>query len=223
MNEKQIERTRKVLHWIVETFPGEWKLSTAFGIEGMVLIDLLCKITRNPRIFTIDTGRLPQATYDLMEQVRRHYGISIEVFFPDSRSLEDLVILHGVNLFYDSQEKRRLCCGVRKVEPLQRALSGVSIWMSGLRREQSQYRSRRKMFEHDDQGRIKAFPLFEWTTQEVWGYIERYQLPYNRLYDEGYTSIGCAPCSRPSELHGDLRAGRWWWEAGGKKECGLHG
>ncbi|MEJ2147147.1 MAG: phosphoadenylyl-sulfate reductase [Acidobacteriota bacterium] len=222
MENRQEHRTRQILRWVIDTFEGEWKLATAFGIEGMVLIDLLSKLTESPPVFTIDTGRLPQETYDLMERVRARYGLELEVFYPQTAQLEELVTLHGVNLFYESIEKRETCCRVRKVEPLQRALSGVQLWMSGLRRGQSNLRARRRMFEHDQERRIKVYPLLDWTTEAVWEYICRHDVPYNRLYDQGYTSVGCAPCSRPTQSRHDLREGRWWWENDSKKECGLH-
>lgn len=222
MESRQVQRTRQILRWVVDTFDGEWKLATAFGIEGMVLVDLLSRLTDHPRVFTIDTGRLPQETYDLMERVRARYGFKLEVFYPQASQLEELVTLHGVNLFYESIEKREMCCRVRKVEPLSRALAGVQLWLSGLRRDQSRLRARRRMFERDQENRIKVYPLLDWTTEAVWDYICRYDVPYNRLYDQGYTSIGCAPCSRPTRSRQGLRDGRWWWEDDSKKECGLH-
>jgi thioredoxin-dependent adenylylsulfate APS reductase len=174
-------------------------------------------------VFTIDTGRLPQETYNVMDHVREKYGIPIEVYFPRAEDVEEMVRKHGLNLFYKSVELRILCCHVRKVEPLKRALSGLDAWITGLRREQAPTRAVIKKVEvdHVNGGIIKINPLADWTSQQVWEYIREKGVPYNALYDHGYLSIGCAPCTRPIKQGEDPRSGRWWWEKG-IKECGLH-
>jgi thioredoxin-dependent adenylylsulfate APS reductase len=175
-------------------------------------------------VFTLDTGRLNQETYDCMDAIRERYGIQIEVFFPDSNGVEEMVRENGLNLFYNSVELRKLCCGVRKVEPLNRALKGLDAWMTGLRREQAVTRAdvRRIELDEDHGNIIKINPLVDWSYGDVWDYIRRKSVPYNRLHKQGYPSIGCAPCTRAVKPGEDLRAGRWWWENPNAKECGLH-
>jgi phosphoadenosine phosphosulfate reductase len=176
------------------------------------------------RVFTLDTGRLNQETYDCMDAIRERYGIQIEVFFPDSNGVEKMVRENGLNLFYNSVELRKLCCGVRKVEPLNRALKGLDAWMTGLRREQAVTRTdvRRIELDEDHGNIIKINPLVDWSYGDVWDYIRRKSVPYNRLHKQGYPSIGCAPCTRAVKPGEDLRAGRWWWENPNARECGLH-
>ncbi|HEX5014178.1 MAG TPA: phosphoadenylyl-sulfate reductase [Candidatus Limnocylindrales bacterium] len=199
-------------------------IASSFGPEDIVLIDLLASLTDRPRVFTLDTGRLPQETYDLMDQVRRRFGIEIEVFFPDAVSVEGMVVRKGLNLFYDSVENRRECCHVRKVEPLARALATVDGWVTGLRRDQVATRAGVAKAEPDPArpGVWKVAPLADWTSERVWAYIRDRDLPYNALHDRGYPSIGCAPCTRAIEPGEDERAGRWWWEQGSVAECGIH-
>jgi phosphoadenosine phosphosulfate reductase len=176
------------------------------------------------RVFTLDTGRLNQETYDCMAAVRERYGVQIEVFFPEAGAVQKLVRENGVNLFYDSVEQRKSCCLVRKVEPLNRALKNLDAWMTGLRREQAISRADVRKIELDrDHGDIvKINPLADWSHDEVWGYIRKHDVPYNRLHKQGFPSIGCAPCTRAVKPGEDLRAGRWWWENSNSKECGLH-
>ncbi|MGH7340721.1 MAG: phosphoadenylyl-sulfate reductase, partial [Candidatus Rokuibacteriota bacterium] len=183
------------------------------------------RIDRNARIFTLDTGRLHGETYALIDAIRDRHGISIEVFFPRADAVESMVRGHGVNLFYRSVENRTQCCRVRKVEPLGRALAGLDAWITGLRREQTVTRgkARKAEIDTDHDGLVKINPLVDWSSGDVWAYIRAHDVPYNALHDQGYPSIGCAPCTRPVAPGEDLRAGRWWWEQdSAAKECGLH-
>ena len=211
----------ELLRWSVETYPNRVALATGFGAEGIVLIDLLSRVTDKPRVFTLDTGRLHPETYQLMAEVEDRFNLKIEVHFPDHRKVEEMVRTQGINLFYDSVENRKRCCQVRKVEPLQRALKDLDAWITGLRRQQSDYRSNVSKIEVEAEGRLKINPLANWSEQEVWEHIRKNQLPYNKLHDLNYPSIGCAPCTRPVEPGEDSRAGRWWWEDS-HKGCGLH-
>jgi phosphoadenosine phosphosulfate reductase len=213
-----------ILKWALEKFHPEIALASSFSAEDNVLIDMLCRISSKPRIFTLDTGRLNQETYDVMEAIREKYGIEIEVYFPQAAAIEKIVKEHGVNLFYRSAEFRMLCCRVRKVEPLGRALSGLKAWITGLRKEQSFARANLEKVEIDtvNGGIVKINPLADWSYDEVWSYIRRNNVPYNILYEKGYTSIGCAPCTRAISPGEDPRAGRWWWEQRSARECGLH-
>lgn len=213
-----------VLAWAVDEFHPAIALGTGLGVEGMVIIDLVQNLTRRPRVFLLDTGRLPQETYNLIEWVQSRYDLAIEVYCPDGARLERIVREHGPNMFYRSAQLRRLCCYVRKVEPLRRALAGLDAWITGLRREQSPTRSRIGKVELDsgNGGLIKINPLADWTTGDVWAYVRRNGVPYNVLHDRGYPSIGCAPCTRAVPPGQGLRSGRWWWERPDEKECGLH-
>lgn len=213
-----------VLAWGLETFGDRIAISAAFIIEDMVVIDLAHKINPKMRVFTLDTGRLPQETYDLMDEVRGRYGIDIEVHFPDAAQTEAMVRKHGLNLFYNHIALRQLCCHVRKVLPLQRALSGLDAWVTGLRREQNVTRASTPKIELDEGngGIAKLNPLADWSKDQVMSYMKENKVPYNKLLDRGYTSIGCAPCTRAIEPGEDDRAGRWWWEDPESKECGLH-
>lgn len=213
-----------VLRWTLKTFGNRIALSTSFQAEGMVLLDMAHKINPNVRVFTIDTGRLPQETYELIERVRERYQISIEVYYPNADELSQMVTKHGLNLFYRSVSLRVLCCELRKVKPMQRALTKYDAWITGLRRGQSDTRKAIAKIELDQthQGKVKVNALADWTEKQVWDYIRDNDVPYNELYDKGYTSIGCAPCTRAIQPGEDPRAGRWWWEKGIPKECGIH-
>lgn len=199
-------------------------LASSFGAEDVVLIHMLTTITPKPRIFCLDTGRLPQETYDVMDRIRNKYKLSFEIYFPNTQAVEKMVREKGVNLFYESIDNRKLCCGIRKVEPLKRALLNCDGWITGLRREQSMTRTAIPVMEIDrDHGNIlKINPLAAWTHDQVWDYIRAHKVPYNALHDKGYPSIGCAPCTRAISPGEDPRAGRWWWENPETKECGLH-
>jgi len=216
----------EILRWGLDTFAPRIALSASFGSpEGLVLLDMMHKIDpARTRVFTIDTGRLPQETYDLMDRVRSRYEIEIELYFPRAEAVEAMVRQHGPNLFYDAVELRRKCCGIRKVEPLERAMAGLDAWIAGLRPDQGVTRGDVRAVEIDQVhgGRIKLNPLVGWSREDVLAYVERYHVPINRLHEEGYPSVGCAPCSRSIGPGEDERAGRWWWENADSRECGIH-
>jgi thioredoxin-dependent adenylylsulfate APS reductase len=215
----------EIVSWALERFESRLSLACSFQAEGSVLIDLMHRVRGNDfRVFTLDTGRLNQETYDCMDAIRERYGVKIEVFFPEAGAVEKLVRENGMNLFYDSVDLRKSCCAVRKVEPLNRALKDLDAWMTGLRREQAVTRAdvRKIEVDKDHGGIVKINPLVDWSHEEVWAYIRKNNVPYNRLHKQGYPSIGCAPCTRAVEPGEDLRAGRWWWENPNTKECGLH-
>ena len=223
----QLERlsTEELLAWTFGTFQARVALASSFQAEASVLIDIAHRLrSSNFRVFTLDTGRLNQETYDCMDALKERYGIQIEVFFPDAQRVERMVKEHGLNLFYKSAELRRTCCGIRKVEPLNRALKELDAWVTGLRREQGVTRAHIQKVEIDrDHGAIvKVNPPADWTQKQVWDYIAAHDLPYNKLHDRGFPSIGCAPCTRAIKPWEDIRAGRWWWENPEAKECGLH-
>jgi phosphoadenosine phosphosulfate reductase len=226
----------EVIEWGLNEFKNKIALASSFSAEDVVLIDIIVKVfneqrtTNNEqRIFTIDTGRLPQETYEVMERIREKYNVNIEIYFPDTNSVEEMVKKYGPNLFYKSVELRQLCCQIRKVEVLNRALNNLDAWITGLRREQAVTRIEIKKIEteqrttnNEQRTIVKINPLVDWTTQQVWEYIRKNNVPYNKLYDKNYTSIGCQPCTRAVKEGEDIRAGRWWWETPDKKECGLH-
>lgn len=206
-----------------EKFGRGIALSSSFGAEDMVLIDMLMNVDRTARMFTLDTGRLPQETYNVIDATREKYGATIEVCFPQAEAVQAMVAERGMNLFYHSVDNRKLCCGVRKMEPLRRALSGLDAWMTGLRREQSVTRTAVHKIEWDEgNALVKVNPLVDWTREDVWTYIRGHNVPYNALHDRGYPSIGCGPCTRAVQPGEHERAGRWWWEHPDTKECGLH-
>lgn len=212
-----------VLTHFLHTYKGRIALASSYGAEDQILTDMMVKIDPIAKIFSLDTGRLPEETYALMDQTNRKYGINVEVFCPDKTALEELYKSQGINGFRESIENRKACCQVRKLEPLRRALSGLEVWITGLRRSQSPTRETMQLVEWDDaNGLIKLNPLIEWSEQMVWDYIHENKVPYNVLHDQGYPSIGCAPCTRAIREGEDLRAGRWWWENPEHKECGLH-
>lgn len=215
----------EVLEWALRTFQPRIALACSFQAEESVLIDMMHGLRGSDfRLFTLDTGRLNQETYDCMDALRERYGIRVEVFFPDAARVEAMVRERGLNLFYKSVEFRKLCCGIRKVEPLNRALKELDAWMTGLRREQAVTRASvgKVEIDSDHGGIVKVNPLVDWSGEEVWRYIRERDVPYNRLHDSGYPSIGCAPCTRAIKPGEDIRAGRWWWENAETKECGLH-
>jgi phosphoadenosine phosphosulfate reductase len=217
--------TADLLSWSFAQFHPRLALACSFQAESSVLIDLTHRQRgADFRVFTLDTGRLNQETYDCMDAIRARYKIEIDVFFPDAAGVEGMVRGHGLNLFYDSIEQRKLCCNVRKVEPLKRALTGLDCWITGQRREQAVTRTQLRKVESDQEhgGIVKLNPLADWTGRQVWDYIRQHKLPYNKLHDRGYPSIGCAPCTRAVQAIEDSRAGRWWWEDAETRECGLH-
>jgi thioredoxin-dependent adenylylsulfate APS reductase len=213
-----------LLAWAFERFGARIALCTSFQAEGMVLLDMAWRIEPKVRVFTIDTGRLHQETYDLIDAVRGKYGIAIEAYTPNADETEAMTRAHGVNLFYRAVPLRLMCCQVRKVRPLQRVLDGLDAWITGLRRETWASRAdiRKIELDHDHGGIAKLSPLADWTHEEVWDYLRAKDVPYHALYDQGYTSIGCAPCTRKTAPGEDPRAGRWWWETNAPKECGMH-
>ncbi len=214
---------RQLLGFVLEKFGDKVALASSFGAEDQILTDMLCKVCDEPRIFTLDTGRLPEETYEVMAATRQKYGVRIDISLPDREQAEEMVNTRGPNLFYESIEARKLCCRVRKVEPLKRMLSGLQAWICGLRAEQSLTRTDLQRTEWDETfGLVKISPLADWTTEQVWDYIRENDVPYNKLHDEGYPSIGCAPCTRAVGPDDDIRSGRWWWEQPEHKECGLH-
>lgn len=217
-------RAEEVLAWTEDTFGASAAIASSFGVEDVVLIDLAARHAPSARIFTLDTGRLPPETYEVMEEVRRRYRARIETFFPDRAAVEKLEQEKGFFSFRQSIEDRKDCCAIRKIEPLSRALAGRSAWITGLRREQSVTRAEVAIVESDagHGGIAKINPLAAWTEAEVWKYARERSLPVNALHERGYPSIGCAPCTRAIAPGEDVRAGRWWWEQPEHKECGLH-
>ena len=214
-----------VLRWALERFHARIALASSFGAEDVVLIDMLWRVNPQARVFTLDTLRLHTETYDVIDRVRQRYGGQVELVFPDLSAVAGMVEERGYNCFYASVENRKLCCGIRKVEPLERALAGLDAWISGLRRDQAPTRTETARFEIDDvhAGMVKVNPLVDWTNEDVWAYIRAHDVPYNALHDQGFPSIGCAPCTRAVQPGEDPRAGRWWWELDADaKECGIH-
>lgn len=213
-----------VLRAAYAEFGREITLASSFGPEDTALIDLACQATDRPRVFFLDTGRLHEETYEILNSVRDRYGLNIELFFPESSAVESLVRKKGPFSFYESIENRRECCGIRKVEPLGRALAGARAWITGLRREQSVTRTDVELVEVDETHNhiLKLNPLVDWTYEDVVSYHEERRIPMHSLVGKGYPSIGCAPCTRAIQPGEDQRAGRWWWEADDSKECGLH-
>lgn len=212
-----------VLRLFIERYGDRIALSSSLGLEDQVLTDMVCKIDKSTRIFTLDTGRLFPETYSLIDRTNLHYGIKIAVYFPQHEAVEEMVRTCGMNCFYESIELRKRCCGVRKLEPLSRAFEGLYVWICGLRREQSVTRADMQMVEWDEaHGLIKLNPLIDWHEKDVWDYIRKHGVPYNRLHDKGFPSIGCQPCTRAVAEGEDIRAGRWWWESPDHRECGLH-
>ena len=222
--ELESKSAQEVVAWALKQFGDRVALASSFGAEDVAIIDLMVKANPKARIFTLDTGRLNQETYDVMDKIREKYGIVIEIMFPNTQAVEQMVRERGLNLFYHSIENRKQCCGVRKVEPLNRALATVDAWITGLRRDQVVTRVAVKKVDLDaDHGGIaKINPLADWTWAQVMDYVKTNKVPYNVLHDQGYPSIGCAPCTRAIKPGEDFRAGRWWWERPEQKECGLH-
>ena len=213
----------EVVGYFLEAYKGRIALSSSLSIEDQTLTDIIANKDKNARIFTLDTGRLFPETYQLIDKTNLSYGIQIEVFFPDYHEVQRMVREEGINLFYNSIESRHRCCKIRKLEPLARAFQGLDVWICGLRREQSITRHDMQVVEWDEIHQlIKVNPLISWTEQQVWDYIRQHHVPYNKLHNQGYPSIGCEPCTRAIEPGEDVRAGRWWWESPDHRECGLH-
>ncbi|MCF0042770.1 phosphoadenylyl-sulfate reductase [Dyadobacter fanqingshengii] len=208
---------------LAELFPGEVVFSTSLGYEDQVITDFILKNNLNITIFTLDTGRLFSETYMTLQKTNNRYDTKIKVYYPQTQSVEEMVSTKGPLSFYDSVENRKECCFIRKVEPLNRALKGAKIWVTGIRAEQSGNRHDMPQLEWDEAHQLVKFhPILNWSFEEVKTYVKSNGLPYNPLHDKGFVSIGCAPCTRAIQEGEDFRAGRWWWEDESKKECGLH-
>ena len=213
----------EALQILEEAFPGKLTFSTSFSMEDQVITDYLSKAGAPVAIFTLDTGRLFPETYSTWSRTLEQYQLTIDAYYPNTEKIQEFVRSYGPNSFYESVDNRKQCCYLRKVEPLKRALQGKEVWVTGLRAEHSPNRSDMQVIEWDAaNGVIKYNPLLNWTTDEVWQYINTQHVPYNSLHDKGFISIGCAPCTRAVRAGEDFRAGRWWWEDQSKKECGLH-
>ncbi|MGH8742804.1 MAG: phosphoadenylyl-sulfate reductase [Burkholderiales bacterium] len=220
--ERKAESVKALLSKIEKDFAPA-AFASSFGVEDMLLLDLIVRFAPGIEIFTLDTGRLPEETYALMNKIAERYGVKVREYFPQAKAVEQYVQQHGPNAFYESVELRKACCHMRKVEPLKRALAGKKAWVTGMRRGQSVTRGSTPESEFDkDHGLYKFNPLYNWTEKEVWTYVRDHDVPYNALHDKGYSSIGCAPCTRAITPGEDIRAGRWWWENAENKECGLH-
>jgi len=214
-----------VIAWGLDTFGDRAAIVTAMQAGGMAILDMATRVLPDVRVITVDTGRLPEQTHEFIDQVRAHYPKSQwEILSPDADEVQDMVARRGANLFRRSVAERMLCCDVRKVRPLARALLGLDAWFTGLRRDQSDSRAaiEKVAIDHDHGGIAKISPLAQWDRQRVEQYVREHNVPHHPLYSLGYTSFGCAPCTRPSAPGEDGRAGRWWWESGAPKECGIH-
>jgi phosphoadenosine phosphosulfate reductase len=204
-------------------FPGEIVFSTSFGWEDQVITHMIFENNLPIKVFTLETGRMFPETYYVWNRTMEIYGKPIHAYYPKHELLEQMVSTKGPNSFYESVENRKECCGIRKVEPLNRALAGNKCWITGIRAEQSASRQSMHNVEWDEQHQLVKFhPIYSWTLDEVKEYIRKYNIPYNVLHERGFPSIGCAPCTRAVQPGEDFRAGRWWWEDTSKKECGLH-
>jgi thioredoxin-dependent adenylylsulfate APS reductase len=215
---------QELLAWAIDAFHPRLAISAAGGVDGMALIDMAWRIDPRIRVFTLDTGRLPPETYSLFEEVREKYGIDVEFEQPDGDAVSAMTTEHGPNLMYRSVDLRLACCELRKVQPLKRKLATLDAWVAGLRREQ--WKTRKNIakveLDRDHGGIVKLNPVADWTLDEIWDYVREHDVPYHELFDHGYTSIGCAPCTRPVLAGESERAGRWWWEDETDKECGIH-
>ncbi len=213
----------EIIKYLSDVYNGEVAFASSFGAEDQVIAEMIASAGGKVRMFSLDTGRLFQETYDLIQVTRAKYNLLIELFFPDPKDVENMVNSKGINLFYESIENRKLCCHMRKVKPLKRALKGLDMWITGLRRDQSDLRQNLKTVEWDEKNRlIKVSPIISWTEKQVWNYIKEKHIPYNELHDKSFPSIGCLPCTRAVLPGDDVRSGRWWWENPMFTECGLH-
>jgi phosphoadenosine phosphosulfate reductase len=219
------EEPQTLIEWAIERFSPGLAISTSFQADSVALIDMAYELDPAIRVFSVDTGRLPAETHELAARLRERYsGLNLEIVEPDGREVAAMTGKHGEDLFYDAVDLRLLCCSVRKVRPLTKHLHGLDAWITGLRRDQwaSRTNIRKVEIDHDHGAIVKLNPLAEWTEDEVWDYIRDRDVPYHSLYDQGYTSIGCAPCTRAVAPGAASRSGRWWWESGAPKECGIH-
>lgn len=223
-NIAQVEQSalEDALALLTSLYPGQVAFSSSLGQEDQLITDVICRHDLGVRIFTLDTGRLFNESYELIERTTARYKRNIEIYFPSQEDLEPFVLEKGINAFYESVENRKACCHIRKVLPLNRALAGVKVWITGLRADQSENRKDMPVIEWDETRSLYKFnPLINWSFDAVLNYIEQNSVPYNPLHDKGFISIGCAPCTRAITPGEDPRAGRWWWETS-QKECGLH-
>ena len=223
-NDYETKTAEELIQWTIDHYGLKAGLACSFGMEDMILIDIIAKVKGPMTIFTLDTGRLHEETYQLMDRVRSHYGLEIKTYFPNLEQVQVLVREKGFFSFKESIENRKECCGIRKVEPLNRALGELNAWVTGLRRDQAVTRTQtpKVLEDADHPPLVKINPLADWTQGQVESYIEKNKVPVNALHKKNYPSIGCAPCTRPIEPGEDIRAGRWWWENPEHKECGLH-
>jgi phosphoadenosine phosphosulfate reductase len=218
----EVNPVEEALEQVSRLFPGRVKFSSSLGQEDQVLTDIIARHHIAIKIFTIDTGRLFNETYETLERTTARYKIPVDVYFPQAEAVQQMVREGGVNLFYESVQNRQTCCGIRKVEPLNRALQETDVWITGLRASQTEHRKNVPVVEWlEDKKIYKINPLLHWSYDQIMQYIHQYSVPYNPLHDKGFVSIGCAPCTRAIEPGEDPRAGRWWWETS-HKECGLH-
>ena len=224
ITDSESKSAEQLIRWCMDQYGLKAGLACSFGMEDMILIDIIAKLKGPITIFTLDTGRLHEETYEVMEKVRSHYGLEIKTYFPNSEKVEKLVREKGFFSFKENIENRKECCEIRKIEPLKRALSELDAWVTGLRRDQAVTRTETpKVLEDiDHPPLVKINPLADWTQTQVEAYIDQYKVPVNALHKKNFPSIGCAPCTRPIEPGEDIRAGRWWWENPEHKECGLH-
>ena len=214
---------QELLQSFMAQYGARLALSSSLSIEDQTLTDMMLRIDPQANIFTLDTGRLFPETYELIDRTNEHYKVKLKVYCPQTEALQQFVATEGINPFYESIEKRHACCEVRKLEPLRRAFRDLDVWVCGLRSAQSVTRSDMRLIEWDERhGLLKINPLIRWTEQQVWDYIKENGVPYNRLHDKGFPSIGCEPCTRAVRRIDDVRAGRWWWESPDHRECGLH-
>jgi len=211
------------LKYIADLYPGKVGFSTSFGWEDQVISHIIFKNDLPIKVFTLETGRLFSETYYVWNRTLEMYGKQIHAYYPNTQAVENMISTKGPSSFYESVENRKECCGIRKVEPLKRALAGNSVWITGIRADQSMNREHMDNVEWDEGNQLlKYHPIFDWTLEQVKEFIRKNNIPYNPLHDKGFPSIGCEPCTRAVEEGEDFRAGRWWWEDQSKKECGLH-
>lgn len=214
---------QELLSHFLQAYKHRIAFASSMGAEDQVITHMMAGIDSSSRIFTLDTGRVFPETYEVIERTNARYGLNIEIFFPEREQVEEMVNQKGVNLFYESIENRKLCCHIRKIVPLRRVLQGMDAWISGLRRSQAVTRKNLQPVEWDSTfGLLKINPLIDWSEEQVWDFINQNNIPYNKLHDQGFRSIGCQPCTRAIAPGDDVRAGRWWWETPEQKECGLH-
>ena len=214
---------QEILEYFLNEYKNDAALSSSLGAEDQVLTDMIFKLDSKANIFTLDTGRLHPETYNVMDETNLKYNVKLNVFFPKNEDIETLYNTQGINGHFESIDNRKNCCGIRKMEPLKRALKPLKVWITGLRAAQSVTRTDMPIVEFDEHfDVVKVNPLINWNEDDVWDYIKANSVPYNKLHDQGYPSIGCAPCTRPVKAGEDIRSGRWWWENPEHKECGLH-